>query len=285
MEAISKAASAASRAIRGENRAHGEEPVSGKMGNVAAGEPYDAGNMDPKDAAGASTPSHQEGAATEARTTGTTVPEPMTKPEPEAATKPRFVDQRPTTTTTTTTTTTEDPAGPAKSAPSAHGVRGDSTKAQSDTRPPDASASSTAAAGDEPSSQSRRSTGDATMVSPETLERDNDDNNNNNNNNNDDDDENREEEGPGRAVNLQGPGPRPLEQVAREHGGDAGAVAASEPAGGHQRRDSGKGLGAEGEGAARGKGEDEYVRSSGFAADGGDFDASRPGAGREADRE
>ncbi|AEO58074.1 hypothetical protein MYCTH_2305109 [Thermothelomyces thermophilus ATCC 42464] len=275
METISKAASAASKAIRGENRAHGEEPVSGKMGNVAAGEPYDAGNMDPKDAAGASTPSQQEGAATAARTTGTTVPEPMTKPEPEAATKPRFVDERPT--TTTTTTTTEDPAAPAKSAPSAHGVRGDSTKAQSDTRPPDASASSTAAAGDEPPSQSRRSTGDATMVSPKTLERDNDNNDNNN--------ENREEEGAGRAVNLQGPGPRPLEQVAREHGGDAGAVAASEPAGGHQRRDSGKGLGAEDEGAARGKGEDEYFRSSGLAADGGDFDASRRGAGREADRE
>jgi len=28
----------------------------------------------------------------------------------------------------------------------------------------------------------------------------------------------------------------------------------------------------------------EYVRSSGFAADGGDFDATKPGAGREADR-
>jgi hypothetical protein len=28
----------------------------------------------------------------------------------------------------------------------------------------------------------------------------------------------------------------------------------------------------------------EYVKSTGLAADGGDFDASKPGAGREADR-
>jgi hypothetical protein len=30
--------------------------------------------------------------------------------------------------------------------------------------------------------------------------------------------------------------------------------------------------------------EEHFVKSSGLAADGGDFDAARPGAGREADR-
>lgn len=48
METIHKVASAASKAIWGEDQARGEEPVSGKMGNVAAGEPYDAGNMGSK---------------------------------------------------------------------------------------------------------------------------------------------------------------------------------------------------------------------------------------------
>lgn len=44
MDTISNLAAAASKAIWGENKA-GEEPVSGEMGNVAAGEPYDAGNI------------------------------------------------------------------------------------------------------------------------------------------------------------------------------------------------------------------------------------------------
>jgi hypothetical protein len=43
METINNLANAASKAIWGEGK-H-EEPVSGKMGNVAAGEPYDAGNI------------------------------------------------------------------------------------------------------------------------------------------------------------------------------------------------------------------------------------------------
>jgi hypothetical protein len=42
METINNIASAAAKAVWGENK---EEPVSGKQGNVAAGEPYDAGNM------------------------------------------------------------------------------------------------------------------------------------------------------------------------------------------------------------------------------------------------
>jgi hypothetical protein len=86
-------------------------------------------------------------------------------------------------------------------------------------------------------------------------------------------------------LNLKGPGPRPLEEIAREHGGDAGVRGGSggpgDVVGQHQRRDSGKGLAEDGE---RMRGE-EHVKSSGLVADGGDFDASRPGAGREADRE
>jgi hypothetical protein len=47
MDTVNKVAKAATKAIWGEtsNETSGEEPVSGQMGNVAAGEPYDAGNM------------------------------------------------------------------------------------------------------------------------------------------------------------------------------------------------------------------------------------------------
>lgn len=55
MDTVNNLASAASRAIWGEsngangaqtkdNETKGQEPVSGEMGNVEAGEPYDKGN-------------------------------------------------------------------------------------------------------------------------------------------------------------------------------------------------------------------------------------------------
>ena len=79
-------------------------------------------------------------------------------------------------------------------------------------------------------------------------------------------------------VKIEGPGPKPLEQVAKEHGGDAGAID-SKPVGTapEPQQESG------------GTHDDEtvklHVRASGFSADGGDFDASKPGAAAEADRE
>ncbi|KAK0710268.1 hypothetical protein B0T26DRAFT_679563 [Lasiosphaeria miniovina] len=68
---------------------------------------------------------------------------------------------------------------------------------------------------------------------------------------------------------LDGPGPRPLEEVARDYGGDAAKAARSEDS---KSTSHGEGTG------------EQYVKSSGLKADGGDFDASVPGAGREADR-
>lgn len=46
MDTLNSVASAASRAIWGDQQAEqsGEEPVSGQTGNTEAGEPYDAGN-------------------------------------------------------------------------------------------------------------------------------------------------------------------------------------------------------------------------------------------------
>lgn len=85
---------------------------------------------------------------------------------------------------------------------------------------------------------------------------------------------------------LEKPGPKPLEAVARERGGDAGNVA------GGDKREGAAGPSAPGgdnEQESKTKGEDQgtgekYIKTSGLAAEGGDFDAAKAGAGREADR-
>jgi hypothetical protein len=73
------------------------------------------------------------------------------------------------------------------------------------------------------------------------------------------------------AADVSGPGPRTLEEKSKE-GGAAGAGAADEEEDGPQKESRGEGTG------------EKWVKSSGMKADGGDFDASNPGAGREADR-
>ncbi|KAG6090029.1 hypothetical protein E4U15_000336 [Claviceps sp. LM218 group G6] len=85
-----------------------------------------------------------------------------------------------------------------------------------------------------------------------------------------------------------GPGPKPLAAVAKEHGGDAGNLQAesdSKSKGPGSSKDASAKAVAADDKDEENKGTGElYVRTSGLAADGGDFDASRPGAGREADR-
>ena len=93
---------------------------------------------------------------------------------------------------------------------------------------------------------------------------------------------------------LKAPGPRPVAAVAKEHGGDAGALdstdgtraksSESEDSTGMPKHTPGTdddGVQKESHGEGTG---DLYVKSSGLKADGGDFDAAAPGAGREADR-
>ncbi|KAK4123215.1 hypothetical protein N657DRAFT_690856 [Parathielavia appendiculata] len=347
METISNIANAATKAIWGEGQTSqsGEEPVSGKLGNVEAGEPYDAGNIgetsketdalstekkdterlvpgtkestsDPASGADATKttetslplpmPKPEPEAATEklgnernerrvpgtkesasdpasgadtTTETGTSSPLAMPKPEPEAATKEHFAGTKDQESPATTATSS---AGPAKFAPSAMAMREDSTTAQNDTRPP-------------PVSSEDKSATQAMEGKKQSLTQS-------------------YEEPKGAAINVEGPGPRPLAEVAREHGGDAGAAAKPASAKSEQsgtvpgthlpeierdqqqrRRDSGKGLGEAQEGGAGMGGEhggekmgggtgEHYVKSSGLAAEGGDFDASKPGAGREADR-
>ncbi|KAL2016231.1 hypothetical protein VTK56DRAFT_4036 [Thermocarpiscus australiensis] len=371
METINTIATAASKAIWGENKAEnqsGQEPVSGKMGNVAAGEPYDAGNIEPSEAALSSAErketERKEEVTETAHETAKDEPKPETaeaKPEPEAKAKPDAETKaeeaahkaetelerkpeaeakpkseiKPKAETAETepraetkgeaetkpeAETKHEPepqmklplredkptatssAGPAKEAPSAAAMREDSTKAQNDTRaPPPAPAPAPAQKKEKEREKQEQEPkpGAATLLTGPTIK------------------EQEEAQAPpastspasapgGRGaeaakegteeapVNIEGPGPRPVEEVAKERGGDAGAVRSDTGAGGEEssgqpRRDSAKDLGGEAEGkgkdkdTAAGAGE-QYVRSSGLAAEGGDFDASKPGAGREAER-
>lgn len=88
---------------------------------------------------------------------------------------------------------------------------------------------------------------------------------------------------------LDGPGPRPLEAVAKERGGDAGNVKGSSKGGligGEESKTDTEDKKEEDPNASHGEegtGE-KLVKATGLAADGGDFDATKPGAGREADR-
>lgn len=75
-----------------------------------------------------------------------------------------------------------------------------------------------------------------------------------------------------------GPGPKPVEVLAKEHGGNAGAVGNEEVKSEEKKEEESETTKGE-----LGSGE-KLVHASGLAADGGDFDASKPGAGREADR-
>ncbi len=75
-------------------------------------------------------------------------------------------------------------------------------------------------------------------------------------------------------MDTSGPGPKSLEEKAREGGvGGASGGNKGDDEDGPQKESHGEGTG------------EKYVKSSGMKADGGDFDASNPGAGREADRE
>lgn len=84
-------------------------------------------------------------------------------------------------------------------------------------------------------------------------------------------------------VKIDGPGPKPIADVAKEYGGDAGKAAPSENVDVAADQDEADGEGPQSKSMGEGTGE-QYVKSSGLKADGGDFDASAPGAGREADR-
>lgn len=96
---------------------------------------------------------------------------------------------------------------------------------------------------------------------------------------------------------LTGKGPRPIEIVAKENGGNAAAAATEDsstsasaapeekkPETADAQQNTTTTTNNDSTSSKKEATDEEYVKSSGLAADGGDFDAAKPGAGLEADR-
>ncbi|KAI0386211.1 hypothetical protein F5Y04DRAFT_275818 [Hypomontagnella monticulosa] len=239
-------ATAAAKAVWGDSKQNGTEPISGQTGDTSKGEPYDAGNIGNDHSHIYHTVScilkttneieDPEAQAAKAETNGTT----------EHTKDAEFAKQ-----TGTAAEAEDTPDNPSTNLKSKSGPE-DSTKAQNDVRDPE-----------------------NPQTNPKSAPTDVNDT----------------EDGPNEAQKLDGPGPKPLDEVARENGGDAGNL---------DKDKSSKSLPGENPDAsenkeeededgpnAKSKGEgtgEQYVKSSGLQADGGDFDATKPGAGREADR-
>lgn len=216
METINNMATAAAKAVWGDGDAK-KEPVSGVKGDVAKGEPYDAGNLDP---AKQNEISSTNGPSTNA---------------PSSNAQSRDVP----------------PVNPAK----ANTVPSDNTSGQNDTRDPE----------DPKTAHAPGDQGDVDTSG----------------------------EGPN-DIDFDSPGPKPIAQVAKEHGGDAGNLGKDGVKVGNDSKtsiSSSSSSSSEEElpkGPTNEKkkptGDVEYLKSSGVAADGGNFDASNPGAGADADR-
>lgn len=209
------------------NETKGTEPVSGKLGDTSAGEPFDAGNLE----------------------SGATNTETSTAPSTTQTGSESTSSGLPATTSTDTTpagskdsTAQSGAKGPTADHPSTTGDTGFKAP-QADIRDPD---SATA----DPKKEAERKNVDNTG-GLDTSEN---------------------------PTKLEGAGPKPIEEVAKSHGGDAGS-ASKESSGATGTDEDGPGAESKGEGTG-----EQYVKSSGLAADGGDFDATKPGAGREADR-
>ncbi|KAK1659376.1 hypothetical protein BDP55DRAFT_563222 [Colletotrichum godetiae] len=279
METINNIAGAASKAIWGTNEAN-QEPVSGVKGNTNQGEPYDAGNIveDPlnKEKKANMADAHTSGPATGSTATTTTGLSTTTAPTTSTGTE-----------TTGTTGTTGTETGIEHNLTDRSRATEESTthKATDELSPKDkeeigkpelkhTSPSEVPSADSAKGKTETRAPSDpATDPAPKGQ------------------DVNNSASGPTTGGDkLDGPGPRPLEAVAKERGGDAGNVKGSSKGGliggddsttgTEEKKDEEDPNASHGE---EGTGE-KLVKASGLAADGGDFDATKPGAGREAER-
>ncbi|KAI1403967.1 hypothetical protein F4819DRAFT_484001 [Hypoxylon fuscum] len=211
-------ASAAAKAVWGESKPTGEEPISGQSGDTSKGEPYDAGNIeDPKVQAAK--------AGTSGETSTNTKDAEFSKSTGRAA------------------EAEETPNNPSTNL-KAKSVPKDTTKGQNDVRDPE-----------DPQTNPKSAPTDV----------------------------NDAEDGVNESQKLDGPGPKPIDEVAREHGGDAGKIGKDEAKSAPKETEEEDEDGPNAKSKSEGTGE-QYVKSSGLKADGGDFDATKPGAGREAER-
>ncbi|TQV92320.1 hypothetical protein V2A60_007011 [Cordyceps javanica] len=312
METISQMATSAAKYAFGDSS--NQEPLSGSQGDVNKGEPYDAGNLDPSDQErirqglsssesrdvnstdGAYTTSSADtgkpfnsdsitsggsnsvlkGENTGRITTATNATNDagFTHPQHDMSAPGRNTsgeDNRGGITTSTNRTTGSDFTSPGQdmggSARSASGL--DSTSSSHHNDRASSKNQELNATGDNLASQDLNRADDASSANIDSKSKPSEKPSTS-------DDE--------PAVDVSGPGPRDLSTVARENGGDAGShnSASASHSSSSKQPATGSDLPAD-QSQEKGTGE-MYVKSSGLQADGGDFDATKPGAGREADR-
>ncbi|ORY69687.1 uncharacterized protein BCR38DRAFT_90380 [Pseudomassariella vexata] len=265
METVNNMAAAAAKAVWGENKTtDAREPLSGEQGNTAAGEPFDKGNLD-SDQAVLNMPTTKPSTDTNTSSTRTdpttsthntssldpTTTNPISPVTSEMTHRPKDTTSDTTDTASAATFAKESgraaesdkvPDNPSTDFKAKSDVPVDSTKGQNDVRDPE-----------DPQTNPKNAPTDVDNTG----------------------------DGPNEAQKLEGAGPKPLETIAKEKGGDAGQSGGAGGAdkGVGEKDESGPGAPSTGEGTG-----EEYVKSSGLKADGGDFDATKPGAGREADR-
>ena len=277
METVNNLTSAASRAIWGDssntsntettqtqNETQGREPLSGETGDVAAGEPYDKGN--------AGTyfcpfPLHSSHSIAK-QALMNILPADSTTTEPTAPSPTIDSTSNPTSTTDSTANPTSKSDIPNNPIRSEHdtdktGVTSihNPTSATSSDKPTSSTDTSVDPASGQQDTQKQQGA-DRPTDSPSSDEHSRIK-------------EAKREAEDAQNVDVSGPGPRTLEERAKEGGNTSGSTAA-----GSEGDDDGPQKESKGEGTG-----EKYIKSSGMKADGGDFDASNPGAGREADRE
>ncbi|KAF1733381.1 hypothetical protein CRV24_007282 [Beauveria bassiana] len=256
MDTVSQMATTAAKYVFGDSA--NQEPLSGTQGDVSKGEPYDAGNLDPSDQErlrqGLSGAESRD--VNSSNTTATT----------SSSDKP--VDTKITSSSAFGGVSKTENTGPITTATNAADDAG-FTHPQHDMSAPGRSSPGQGFAGGVTTATNRTTDSGFTTPGQDMGGTDANDEPS--------------------SVDVSGPGPRDLSTVAREHGGVAGSHRGSETtstSSGNKQSDSGAGAGGNlpaDRSQEKGTGE-EYVKSSGLQADGGDFDATRPGAGREADR-
>ncbi|OHW89937.1 hypothetical protein CSPAE12_11447 [Colletotrichum incanum] len=308
METINNITNAASKAIWGTNEAN-QEPVSGVKGNTNQGEPYDAGNIVKEKKANVADANTASGttasASTSEPTTTTGLTTTVTPSTNTSSTEPtgtsatddplKHKSTPPTESTLTDRSRANEDLTPHKStppptestltdrsratedlAPHKSSTTEDSPKQKEDIGKPELNNISPNSVPPADSAAGKTDTRHPADPATDPAPKGQDVNNN--------------ASGPTTGGDkLDGPGPRPLEIVAKERGGDAGNVKKDSAKGGLIEDDSTSGLEDKKEddpkAVSRSEGTGEkYIKTSGLAVDGGDFDATKPGAGREADR-
>jgi len=308
MESVSNIASAASRAIFGEqgqqetsqnynttqttnaNETRGVEPISGERGDVSRGEPYDKGNLDPSTTQTGTTSASKDSATSQygsAPSSNNPVSsssnldsssnnplssssnlESSNKPAsatPTSGSNPALAGNTP------SSSENARPTGPShaegETGKTATSSFNNPTSGTTTTGP--TSAGDNSGPGASPSVGADPASGAKPKVKQQGADKP-DDKPDSGESQKIQDTKKEAEEAADKKVD--GPGPMTLEEKARSGGGNAGAKAGDEDEDGPTKPSTGEGTG------------EKYVKSSGMKAEGGDFDAANPGAGREADR-